>query len=831
MPDLNEAFAFILKQGVGPVWRVLRSTLRRDQLDRPFRRMLAARQASSPRHPGRLLQAQTTESGALFSFEQADLEVLFLAEDLVRLSWSPGVPPLPYALAKTSWEPVPLVLEGFLEAGKSQPPPDHTLTLRSSRLQVQISADGSTTFTSDGRCLHQDLAPFYRLEDAFQQEIGPAWSISSALQPEEALFGLGEHVRSFNLRGSRHRLWNTDPGGSYGPQADPIYMPLPVIMGLHNQGSYLIFYENPFPADFSCDPPGKGAPQCHISFEGGMLRYYVCVGQPAELLQRYTELTGRAGLPPLWSLGYHQSRWGYPSAAEIRAVVAGFKEHNLPLSAVSMDIDYMHGYRVFTVDPQRFPDLPGLASELAEQGIHLVTIIDPGVKVDPRYTVYQTGVEKGCFCREPDGQLARGVVWPGWAVFPDFTDPQVRLWWGEHYRILLEAGIHGIWHDMNEPPSFSAWGEPRLSLRIRHALEGRGGTHHEAHNLYGLLMNRAGWEAQRRLRPDRRPFLLSRSGWAGQQRYAWNWTADTEASWDGLRMTIGTVLSTGLSGQPYNGPDIGGFSGNPDGELYLRWFQLAAFLPFFRTHSATGTQRREPWVYGEPFTSIVRSFLQLRLRLLPYLYTLAWQASQSGAPLVRPLFWLEPDNPALWVVDDAFLLGENLLVAPVTQSGQKERSVILPPGEWVDFWDGSRFMGSGPVTLPVTLERIPLLVRAGSILPLAAAGWQPGRTDLPLQLHVYLPQDRSTVKPSAISRLYSDAGDGYGDSRLDRFELQAEADSWQLQWENQGDYPFPYSALQVYWHDPSGIQVQDWTDLEKHRNKPWTSIITSLTRS
>jgi alpha-glucosidase len=253
-------------------------------------------------------------------------------------------------------------------------------------------------------------------------------------------------------------------------------------------------------------------------------------------------------------LGYHQSRWGYKNEADIRQVAQGFQTHDLPLSAIHLDIDYMDGYRVFTVDRDRFPDLAQLAQDLAAQGIKTVTILDPGVKVDPKYFLYQEGQQGNHFCKLPGGKDLEGLVWPGWSVYPDFTHPATRSWWGRQYPRLLDQGVAGIWHDMNEPTSFAAWGDMTIPLNTRHDLDGAQGDHRQAHNLYGLLMNRAGYEALRSLRPQRRPWLISRSGWAGLQRYAWNWTGDIESTWEALRMTIPTLLGQGLSGLAFSGP-------------------------------------------------------------------------------------------------------------------------------------------------------------------------------------------------------------------------------------------------------------------------------------
>src|SRR4030065_1556338 len=322
----------------------------------------------------------------------------------------------------------------------------------------------------------------------------------------------------------------------------------------------------------------------------------------------------------------------------------------------------MDGYRVFTINPVRFPDMKQLANELKDKGINIVTSINPAVKQDQTYSVFSDGLSKNVFCKFPDGNKFRGCSWPGWAVFPDFSDPKARKWWGEQYQSLLNAGISGFWHDMNEPSSFSAWGDITFPSITNHDMDSHDGNHVEAHNLYGLLMNRAGFEGCRKYSPDKRPWIFSRSGWAGLQRYAWNWTGDLETSWKSLKQTISTILGLGLSGHAFSGVDIGGFSGNPGAELYLRWFQMATFLPLFRTHSAIGTKPREPWLFGEPTTGIIRSFLKLRYKLLPYFYTLAWDTSQTGLPPLRPLFWVDPENQKLWDVDDEFLLGDGLLI-------------------------------------------------------------------------------------------------------------------------------------------------------------------------
>ena len=814
---VREIIWLVRFSGVRHVLRILRYTFTKERLDRRYQQSRAGALAVAPQVPGPLQSTETTARGARFHFANADLEVHFLTPDLARISWKPGEPPIPYALAEVDWPAVEFAL--------AEATPESSL--RTESMQIRVGVDGSLKFYDpSGQLLRHDLPPKHQAD---------AWTAQSNLAMDERVYGLGEQSCGLDLRGGTFRMWNTDPGGSFGPGAGPLYTPIPIYLGLHTLGSYLIFYENYHPATFTF--PGRDQPlqPSQAAFDGGMLRSYFIPGSPDQVIKRCTDLTGRAGLPPRWTLYYHQSRWGYKDENDIREVATGFKAHNMPISAIHLDIDYMDGYRVFTIDNSRFPDLASLSREMAEQDIRLVTILDVGVKQDPHYFMYQQGLEDSMFCTLPNGKPLAGLVWPGWSVYPDFTNPKVRAWWSQQYTLLLKAGIAGIWHDMNEPTSFAAWGDFMPPLAMRHDMEGQGGDHRQAHNLYALLMNRAGWEGLRQQRPEQRPWIISRSGWAGQQRYAWNWTGDTESTWGALRMTIGTVLGMGISGLPFTGPDIGGFSGNPSAELYLRSFQMAAFLPFFRTHSAIGTARREPWVYGEPYTSIVRQYLQLRSRLLPYIYTLAWEASQTGAPPARPLFWQDPTNASLWDVDDAFLLGDALLVAPVleeigaTRQGTPARQVTLPAGDWVHFWDDATLHGPGQVTLPAPLERLPLLVRAGSILPMQeddhlvlhiypASSGDVGRRALNYSAEHdsgrralnYSAEHDSAGNPHLAGRLYSDAGDGYGPSRLDRFTLCTGANGLILNWETQGDYPFPYPGVDLHLHGP--LLLHCWID-------------------
>ncbi len=815
----------VAELGVPTVGLVAANSARRQVT--AWREALGRRATMVGRMPGRVGRVVPDGTGARLVFEDAELDVRFLAVDVVRLSWGPGPAPVPYAVVDEAPWPVPEVATGALTDGG--------LALRTAELTVTVDGEGSVRILRpDGTLLRSEAPPVQR---------GAGWELRHSMRPGERFSGLGEQSGGVDLSGGRYVLWNTDAGGSWSSGQGPLYLGIPVVLATHPDGDTLTFYENSTRGVFSFGEPGQlGGPairravggMASVGFAGAVLRHYVMTGDVPHLLDRYTQLTGRPGLPPRWALGYHQSRWGYKTEADVRDVVGGFQALGLPLSAVHLDIDHMDGYRVFTFDRSRFPEPGALASELGASGVRLVTIVDPGVKVDDGYDVYRQGLEGGRFCVDGAGRTVEGVVWPGRVVFPDFTAPGTREWWAGHYRRLTDAGIAGIWHDMNEPASISLLGDPSLPLSTRHDFDGRGGDHAEGHNLYGLLMNRAGHEGLRAALPQRRPFIVSRSGWAGMQRWAWNWTGDVASTWESMRQQMATVIGLGLSGVPYSGPDIGGFSGVPDDELYRRWLQMSVLLPYCRTHSVLGAPPREPWRFGEPTRGIIEAWLRFRYRLLPYLYTLAHLAATSGSPLVRPLWWPEgpgdtAGSPEGDAVDDAFLLGPALLVAPVTAPGAVERSVEPPPGRWGSLWagDGSGGAGATDVRLDAPAGRTPVLVRAGSIVPFDD-GWirhddacgidadgdlgsehdpmaaAPGSSQALgldhaprlLSFHCW-----PTEGGGADGMCIDDAGDGYGPQRRDTLQLAGavEGGSGVVLWDRHGDFP-PPSVVRVVLH-------------------------------
>ncbi|MFI9646765.1 glycoside hydrolase family 31 protein [Streptomyces sp. NPDC052040] len=735
--------------------RTVRAAWRRRRADAAG---LPRRGAERARVPGPVQGAQPGPGGGIVRFARTELRIRVAVNGAVFWGWDGAEPEPSYALAGRCPAPDP---RAVLEPDK-----DGGWRVVAERVTVAVSRHGAIEVrTPGGVTLRRELPPrWWEPVDGG----GGRWTQRSEVASDARFFGLGGRAAGPRLRDGAYRLWNTDPGRPFGPGDDPLYITMPVQMVVADAATHLVFLDSSWDgtvilregeegAGSGHDRPGS----CEVRMEGGPLRCWVVVGTPARVLRVWASLTGAAAVPPAWALGHHHARWGFGSAREVRRVVAGYREHGLPLDAVHLDIDHYDGHRVFTVDGERFPDLPSLAAELGRDGIRLVSIVDPAVKAEPGDAVFDAGSAEDAFVRDASGRPVEGLVWPGESVYPDFTDPRVRQWWGGLLQERLAQGFEGLWFDMNEPVSFTAFGENTLPRSARHALEGRGGDHREAHNVYALCMARAGYEGLRRLAPGKRPFLFSRSGWAGMQRYGGTWSGDVATGWPGLRASLSLVLGLGLCGVPYSGPDVGGFDGSPSPELYLRWFQLASYLPLFRTHASLRAGRREPWEFGDEVLGHARAALDERRRLLPYFVTLAHLARRTGAPYVRPLWWGSPEDRGLRDCEDAFLLGDGLLVAPVLDPGAGRRTVSLPRGRWYDTETEEVYQGPGQVVVEVSRARIPVFARAGAVLPVRGA-------DGGLELEVWAPV-RGRAGGGLVVR---DAGDGWGEPEIESYTVR-----------------------------------------------------------
>jgi alpha-glucosidase len=427
-------------------------------------------------------------------------------------------------------------------------------------------------------------------------------------------------------------------------------------------------------------------------------------------------------LPPLWALGYQQCRYSYYPESRVRRLADTFRQKRVPADAIWLDIHYLDNYKPFTWNHERFPDPKKMIGDLAREGFQLVTIVDPHPKKEPGYAPYDTGLAGGFFVKDKDGGVLTGNVWPSQAatdpqpsVFPDFSQSAARAWWGGLFRGLVDDGVAGIWNDMDEPSVFVPF-SGTMPLDAVQDNEGQPATHQELHNVYGQLTTRATFDGLAALRPNERPFVLTRSSFAGGQRYAAVWTGDNTSDWAALRQSISTLLGMGVSGFGFVGTDVGGFVHTAPAELFTRWLQVSVFYPFMRTHTDLPNPDKEPWSFGEKFEAINKRTIELRYELLPYIYNALHQTAQTGLPAMRPLFVDFPDDEALAAMDDEFLFGSDLLVAPVVWEGSTNRAVYLPRGDWYDYWTGQRFSGGQTITASASLDILPLFVRAGAFI-------------------------------------------------------------------------------------------------------------------
>ncbi len=533
------------------------------------------------------------------------------------------------------------------------------------------------------------------------------------LAEKDHFFGLGEKGCPLDKRNTAIVNWNTD-AAEHDPWSDPLYQTHPFAICLNDGNAYGIFFDNTHRSSFDLGKSSRTS--WSFGADGGEMNYYFIPGTtPADVVKHYSSLVGTTALPPLWALGYQQCRWSYESDKRVAKIAKEFRKRKIPCDTIYIDIDYMDGFRCFTWHPKRFAQPAYLMKQLAKKGFKVVTIIDPGLKAEPGYGVYDSGLEGDHFLRGDDGEIHVGKVWPGESVFPDFTNPSTREWWGELYRSMLDAGVTGIWNDMNEPADLGR-DDKTIPLSVRFANEGQASDHRECHNVYGMQMARATHEGMLRLRTNERAFVLTRAGYSGVQRNAAVWTGDNLSSWEQLRMSIPMLLNMGLSGITFCGADIGGFRGYPSPELFTRWLQLGIFYPLCRVHTAGGSEQ-DPWSFGKKHEKYNRHAIELRYQLLPYLYTEFQHASQTGLPVMRPVLLDYPSAANVHRYDHEFLFGRQLFVAPVVQEGAATRKVTLPEGEWYDFEDARPRTG-GEIEVRVDVSTIPMFAKSGAIIPM-----------------------------------------------------------------------------------------------------------------
>ena len=587
-----------------------------------------------------------------------------------------------------------------------------------------------------GKTIAADAAAPLKLE-------GAAFTLRKALPLGEHYYALGDKTGPFDRRGASYVDWNTDAFG-YDGTTDPIYKSIPFALSVGGAGgAYGIFLDNTGRSWFDFGHREDGV--LAIGAPGGPIDYYLIAGPaPADVVRRYTDLTGKAPLPPRWALGYQQSRYSYMSDAEVRAVADQARADRVPLDVIWLDIDFQDRNRPFTTNAATFPDLKKLADDLHGAGIKLVAITDLHIAAAPDqgYAPYESGKVGGHFLRNPDGSLYVAPVWPGPAVFPDFTRAATRAWWGGLYRGLVEDGVAGFWNDMNEPAIFETPSKT-MPLDTIHRIDSddfapRTASHAEIHNVYGMENARATHEGLLRLQPDTRPFVMTRAAFAGTQRYAVTWTGDNSSTPEHLRLSVQQLLNLGLSGMAWSGADVGGFVGGASPDLLTRWVAIAAFTPVFRVHVATQGPRTEPWADGPQHLAIRRKFIEARYRLLPYLYAVGEENARTGDPVMRPVWYDYPSQLAPACDQSmSFTLGHDLVVAaPPRYETGRPYEVCLPSAGWYDYWSGLPVAEKHPET--PALDRLPVYVRPGTILPRQPLVQSTAETPRgPLELHVY----------------------------------------------------------------------------------------------
>lgn len=554
------------------------------------------------------------------------------------------------------------------------------------------------------------------------------------------LYGTGEVTGPLKRNGRKISLWNIDTpvygvdGGSH------LYQSHPWVMGLRSDGSaFGIIADNTWRQTISTGQ------DVVFESEGPAFRVVIIERQNVQqLMQALADLTGHMELPPLWSLGYHQCRHTYYPDGRVMEVADLLRRHQIPSDVIWMDIDYMDGYRIFTFDPAGFSNPRRLNDYLHQKHFKSVYMIDPGVKVEKGYFVDDQGTAGDYWVKTADGKLFEGNVWPGACHFPDFTRPEVRSWWSTLYKDFMATGIDGVWNDMNEPAIF---GQPEQTMP-RDNRHGGGdgvtaGPHLRFHNVYGMNMVRASRQGLLLANPQKRPFILSRSNFLGGQRYAATWTGDNLSHPDHMKLSVPMSLTLGLSGQPFNGPDIGGFCENSNGELVAQWTALGVYFPFVRNHNTKGTVAQEPWAFTPEVLDVCRTAINRRYRLMPYIYTLFREASLTGMPVMRPLFMADTKDLSLRSEDRAFLLGGDLMIRP-----QWAAQTAMPQQEWQ------------PLQLEETADsyQCELRQRPGSVIPLAnlAQSTDELNTD---SLTLLVCTD---TEGKAAGQLYEDEGDGFG---------------------------------------------------------------------
>ncbi|WP_300023376.1 glycoside hydrolase family 31 protein [uncultured Maribacter sp.] len=674
---------------------------------------------------------------------------------------------------------------------------DTDYVISTARLSILVDKMTLRTQISDleGNIICEDELGFHWEEN--YEYGGNTVKLSKITQSGESFYGMGDKAMHSNLKGKRVENWVTDQF-AFAKEQDPLYKAIPFYVGLNKGKAYGIYFDNSFRTGFDFSQERRNI----TSFwaDGGEMNYYFIFGPDmSKVVSSYSSLTGTPELPPMWALGFHQSKWSYYPESNVKEIASEFRKLQIPCDAIYLDIDYMDGFRCFTWDKNHFPDPKRMIQELEDDGFKTVVMIDPGIKVDRNYWIYNEALEKDYFCKRGDGPLMHGKVWPGECNFPDFTNPAVREWWAELYKeFMSELGVHAVWNDMNEPAVMEV-PTKTAPLDTRHDYDGHPCTHRKAHNVYGMQMVRATYEGVKKYVYPKRPFVITRAAFAGTQRYSSTWTGDNVATWEHLWIANVQVQRMCLSGYSFVGSDIGGFAEQPDGELFARWVQLGIFHPFCRVHSSGDHGDQEPWSFGTEITDIVRKFVNLRYQLMPYLYTMFYKYTKENIPMIQSLVFFDQEDNQTHFRTDEFIFGEKILVCPIQEPNAQGRRMYIPRGFWYDFWTNEHVEGGKEKWVTAEIDMLPIFVKAGAIIPKYPIQQYVGEKMIEeLVLEVYYKEGTET------SEVYEDAANGYdykkGRYSLSNYKLTGKDNSLTIQLFKDGTFETEYEKMRLNFH-------------------------------
>jgi len=644
---------------------------------------------------------------------------------------------------------------------------------------------------------------FYNRQGELLNQDDPTFGISwlgeevtnyKSLAQDEVFLGMGEKSGGLNRRGSSYDNWNSDAFG-FNNDTDPLYVSTPFFIGIREGRPYGIFLDNTYKSHFNFGTSNNDR-FSYFSAAAGDLNYYFIQGDTVnDVIQQYSKLTGTIQMPPKWSLGFQQCRYSYYPDHEVYNIADTFREKKIPADVIYLDIHYMKDYMAFTFDNDRFPNPKALIEKLTSQGFKVVVILDPGIATKKGYGTYDRGLEKDVFVKYPDGTAYEASVWPGNSHFTDFTDKKGRDWWADELKFYTDLGLEGFWNDMNEP---ACWGQDIPDM-VEFDYDGQHVTHKKARNVYGFQMVRATYEGARKQIGNKRPFTLTRSGFSGVQRYSAVWTGDNVAGDDHMLLGVRLVNSLGMAGVPVAGYDVGGFVEESSPQLFSRWLAVATFAPFFRVHSMVNVRDSEPWAYGEEVEEISRNYINLRYKLMPYLYSLFYRAYQNGTPINKSLAVDYTNDPEIYHgnAQHEFTLGDWLLVCPTT-SQQEYAKVYIPEGNWYRFFTDEKVSGSQHLVIETSMEDLPVYAKEGAIIPLQSVVQNTHEAhDGEMKLHIY----HGDVETS--QQYFEDDGETFDFEQEAFYRRQITFNGTQRRIvlsEKEGGFKSSFKNLKVYLH-------------------------------